>query len=185
MNKIPTNITLRGLFLLVTGAAVAFWLWKPQFKEFDASNHETWIGAGAVLLGGLALVGVPLLLVHRRKDRRRWGPGRILWFATSSASWLLWPPIVVQRARNETEGSISAICYLYGTPLMALWVMTALVAGGWVRPKRRKRVPLPWTERFGLLLGFLWACLGLYVLVYLIYGTDFAFRRNRSDFWGP
>jgi hypothetical protein len=59
---------------------------------------------------------------------------------------------------------------------MALYVTIALHAGGWLPLRRRRRHrPRSWTETFGLLLGLLWACTGLYVLG-LIYHDDL-FRR--------
>jgi hypothetical protein len=54
---------------------------------------------------------------------------------------------------------------------MALYVTISLLAGGWLRPRRLRRVRRSWTETFGLLLGLLWACTGLYVLV-LLYRQD-------------
>ena len=61
----------------------------------------------------------------------------------------------------------AGVCYFYGTPLMAVYVALALLAGGWIRPRRRRRRPLPWRERFGIVLGLAWACTGLYVLSWI------------------
>jgi hypothetical protein len=130
------------------------------------------------VLGGLSLVGVPLLLAERWRRRRGlrlpWGAGKTLWFATGTATWLMWPPIVYKRAtRGELGESTASICFAYGTPLMALYVALALLAGGWFRKSRRRRYTRrSWREAFGLLLGLLWAISGLYVL-FLIYKDDF------------
>jgi hypothetical protein len=101
-----------------------------------------------------------------------------LWFCQGTASWLLWPPVIVHQVRakpGEITGG-AAVCYLYGTPLMALYVTIALLAGGWLPlRRRRRRRPRSWTERFGLILGLIWACTGLYVL-WGIYHDDL-FRR--------
>ena len=66
---------------------------------------------------------------------------------------------------------MSAICYLYGTPLMALYVTLAMLSGGWLTKRRRKRMRRSWHETFGLLLGLAWACTGLYVLE-MLYEAD-------------
>ncbi len=63
----------------------------------------------------------------------------------------------------------------YGTPLMALYVTITLLAGGWLplRPgRRRRRARRSWTDTFGLILGLIWACTGLYILS-TIYRNDF------------
>ena len=60
-------------------------------------------------------------------------------------------------------------CFAYGTPLMAIYVGSALLFGGWIRRKgRARRRRLSWRERFGLVLGIAWAATGGYVL-FLIY----------------
>lgn len=124
-------------------------------------------------LGGLSLVGPPLLLFRRRAGYP-WGAGRFLWFSTGTAAWLLWPPIVYRRVARggPVDGGGSTICFAYGTPLMALYVTAALLAGGWLRRGRRRRAARDWRESFGLILGLAWALSGLYVL-YLIYSEDF------------
>jgi hypothetical protein len=69
---------------------------------------------------------------------------------------------------------MATVCYFYGTPLMALYVTIALLAGGWLRrPRRRRRARRSWTETFGLLLGLVWACTGLYVLATIYHGDLF------------
>jgi hypothetical protein len=87
------------------------------------------------------------------------------------ASWLLWPPLVVQRLQGKDTQSVAGICYFYGTPLMALYVTISLLAGGWLGP-RRWRGRRSWRETFGLLLALAWACTGLYILS-IIYRKDF------------
>jgi len=168
--------TIAELGLLIAGIAVAFAL----FTEAIQSTWDSEGGIGDVgefvivllgtMLGGLSLVGVPLLLwERRRRPRRRWGPGRLQWFATGAAAWLLWPPVVIRRVTDNAGDHIriAEICYFYGTPLMAVYVTLALLAGRWWRPARSRQRPrksLPWRERFGLLLGAAWACVGVYVL---------------------
>src|SRR5262249_11895757 len=115
-------------------------------------------------LGGLSLIGPPLLLLTAR--RRAWGAGRLLWFAQGTASWLLWPPFVYRKVMYSSpqSESISGVCYYYGTPLMAVYVTLALLAGGRLKRSRRRRISRSWQETFGLILGLAWACTGLYLI---------------------
>jgi hypothetical protein len=55
---------------------------------------------------------------------------------------------------------------------MAVYVTAALLAGGWLGKRRRRRLRRSWREQFGLLLGLCWACTGFYVL-YVLYREDF------------
>jgi hypothetical protein len=167
---------LRELMAFIAGLAVATWLIVPDLREQKSVGplRDVVFLVVVAALGGLALVGPPLLLTELRRRRRPWGPGKLLWFSSGMATWLLWPPIVYRRAaRGAKFGDGSAgVCFAYGTPLMALYVTAALLAGGWLRRRRRRRLALSWRERFGLILGLAWACTGLYVLG-LIYTEDF------------
>lgn len=171
------RITILELMALIAGLAVGLWLIA---SDIDAPPRmgdleDDWLKAVVVILGGLSLVGPPLLLLERcRRRGGAWGPGKFLWFAQGMASWLLWPPIVYRRLDGGKFGdSSAAICFAYGTPLMAIYVTAALLAGGWLRKKRRRRfAQRSWRERFGLVLGLAWACTGLYILC-LLYSEDF------------
>src|SRR5262245_14745914 len=95
------------LMLLIAGAALGLWLVIEDLRRVDfragpppadmSFGPWDWVIVFVLvfLLGGLSLVGPPLLLLTARK--RRWGPGRLLWFAQGTASWLLWPPVVYRR----------------------------------------------------------------------------------------
>ncbi len=165
----------------VAGLAIAFWVFREPllqawneppppgsmgFRPFFAWIDQFVYALVTVLLGGLSLAGIPLLLRDHQARPRRWGPGKTLWFAQGTAAWLLWPPVVYQKlSRPGTKESVSAICYFYGTPLMAVYMVAALWAGRSLRQKRRaERRVLCWRERFGLILGLAWACTGLYLL---------------------
>jgi hypothetical protein len=166
------------LSLLIAGIAVGFWLFGMGLRfqifgdqpEPKVNPYGVWIG----LLGGLSIVGPPLLLWERRRSKRRFGPGGILWFSQGMSAWLLWPPFVIARASSDPrlnrDSPLSAHCFAYGTPLMALYLGSALLAGGWFRRRGRARLRYSWHERFGLILGMIWACTGGYCL-YLIYGN--------------
>jgi hypothetical protein len=155
------------VMLMVAGVALGIWLILDDFRT-EIRREETNPRIEAVLLlivfvlGGVSLVGPPLLLWTAR--RRPWAAGRILWFAHGTAAWLLWPPVVYVRTVGSVQKSTSAACFFYGTPLMAVYVTLALLAGGHLRRSRRRRMYRSWQETFGLLLGLLWACTGLYLI---------------------
>ncbi len=161
------------VLVLIAGTALGFWMIGLNQKPGDDAPGA-WFGSLLWFLGGLSLVGPPLLLVEARRGRARWGAGRLLWFASGTSAWLLWPPIVARKVSGQPPAvaSEAGICFAYGTPLMALYVTLALLAGGWLRRGRRNRRSRSWRERFGLLLGLIWACTGLYMLV-AIYRNEF------------
>lgn len=159
---------------LIAGLSLGLWIILPEFREAQGfGNPEAWFGLVPFSLGGLSLVGPPLLIWARRRTSRPWGPGSLLWCTQGMASWLLWPPIVFVRAKQgNLNHSTTAGCYLYGTPLMAIYMTSALVFGGWFRKRRRRVMMRSWRERFGLGLALVWACFGLYVLS-IFYREDF------------
>lgn len=166
----PRRLAIWELCALIAGVAVGIWLLAKDVGDPAPSPYGLWIG----VLGGASIVGPPLLLGERRRRRARWGPGEVFWFSTGASAWLLWPPVVVARLRGRPAGpggpgTMGAQCFAYGTPLMAVYVGSALLFGGWIRRKgRSRRRRLSWRERFGLALGVAWAATGGYVL-YLIY----------------
>jgi hypothetical protein len=166
--------------LLIAGAALGFWLALDAVKTqtqgkpsgpVDAAAGG-WVFALVFFLGGLSLVGPPLLLLTAKK--KRWGAGRFLWFVQGTAAWLLWPPAVYHRVTSGSgsQVSMSSVCFFYGTPPMALYVTLSLLAGGHLKSSRRLRMHRSWQETFGLLLGLAWACTGLYIIS-LFYRQDF------------
>ncbi len=169
----PRRLAIWEMCLLIAGIAVGFWLFGVGQ---EGRGNGPWFGLLIGVLGGMSLVGPPILLWERRRRRRKWGPGELLWFSTGISAWLLWPPIVISKLRPPAPPRIvdpeamAEGCFLYGTPLMAVYVTSALLCGGWIRRRgRRRRRLFSWRERFGLVLGALWAATGLWVL-YLIYG---------------
>jgi hypothetical protein len=170
------RLTILDLILLIAGLAVGLWLAIGVIGGWPPENEESWLYFLIFVLGGISLIGPPLLLRERFRGRVRLGLGEWFWFCQGTAAWLLWPPIIVHRFQDKVEVGrpMAGVCYAYGTPLMALYITLALLAGGWLRPRhvrRRARGRRRWTETFGLLVGLLWACTGLYVLV-LIYRRD-------------
>ncbi len=161
------RLTVGELMLLIAGLALGLWIIAPTLRSDPrmGADEPSLLGS-AFVLGGLSLVGPPLLLIERRRRRRPWRAGKLLWFSSGMAAWLLWPPVIYNRARNgNIQQSASAVCFAYGTPLMAVYVTAALLAGGQMRRRKRRRAAeLSWRDRFGLLLGLAWACVGLYVL---------------------
>lgn len=179
------RLTIGAMAILLVGEAAALAIFLPELREgsgsFSAIGDRFHLVAG-ILLGGPSLLGVPWLLTRKVRrpgpDQGRWGPGRLHWFAHGSAAWLLWPPIVIRKAaitygqgagELRDAAGLSQICYFYGTPLMGLYMILALAAGGSLRRRRLRRAD--WFERFGLLLGLLWALLGIEVLVLVYRGA--------------
>ena len=131
------------------------------------------------VLSGFSFVGVPLLLSRLTRRRTPWGPGKVAWFSQGTAMWLLWPPIVVfQQAsqRSAHELPWSSVCWLWGTPLMGLYMTVAILTGGWLGQRGRRSLRRSWREQFGLVLSCLWACTGLYFLG-LLYWIDLVRER--------
>jgi hypothetical protein len=175
--RVPSDRMSIGVaMLLIAGAALGFWLAlgvlrakrNPNGPDEDWTN---WIFAFVFILGGLSLIGPPLLL--RTARRKRWGAGRFLWFVQGTAAWLLWPPVIYRRVTMPADQNpMSALCFFYGTPPMALYVTLTLLASGHLTRSRRRRLRRSWQETFGLLLGLAWACTGLYIIS-LFYRQDF------------
>lgn len=177
------RLGIGALMGMVAGIAVGFWIVvpsldadrdKPGLLPLRDPWDESLFFVAIAILGGLSVLGpVILLLAKGRRPRARWGPGELIWFVQGMASWLLWPPVIYGRLRGKTIGdTTSGVCWAYGTPLMAIYMVAGLTAGRWIRRRRRGRRVWSWHERFGLMLGLLWAVSGLYVL-YHLYRSDF------------
>lgn len=174
--------SLGALMVLIAASGLGFWLALPNLRENQALTALDWLEAAWTLsvgvLGGLSLVGPPLLLWESRRARRRWGPGKLHWFIQGTSSWLMWPPVLYHRFLATPQGmgpreGITQVCYFYGTPMMGLYVLIALIAGGRLRRVARRRLGPSWRERFGLAMGALWAIIGVGVLISL-YVQDLA-----------
>lgn len=174
------------LLILVTGAGIALTLCRPIWTASHGSTGEVPIEMVpfglrivVVVLGGFSLVGVPLLLAGITRRRTPWGPGKVAWFAQGLATWLLWPPIIYYQSPLHRGGPPvpwSSACWLWGTPLMGLYITLAVLAGGWFGRRGRRRMNRSWKEQFGLVLSCLWACTGLYILG-LLYWMDLLEKR--------
>jgi hypothetical protein len=175
--RVRSAPSIGALMALIAAGAFGFWMFLPvlrqeaPYRTFVEWLNFAWIISVGVL-GGLSLVGPPLLLWESKKTRRRWGPGKYHWFVQGTATWLMWPPVLYHRTLGPPGGarhqdSMNEICYFYGTPMMGLYVLVALLAGGRLRRLARRRLGPSWRERFGLVMGLLWALVGLGVLVSL------------------
>ena len=165
-----SRMTLWELMLLVAGVALG--LWTLVDRNWSFKDGDSWILLIVAILGGLSVVGPPLLLWERYHTRRPFTPGRFLWFNQGTSAWLLWPPIIHARIQHKNIGNIETnVCFFYGTPLMAVYVTMSLLLGGRLRRKSLMRRARSWRERFGLFLALAWACTGLYLLA-KIYRED-------------
>lgn len=166
------------LMLLVMGVGIALTATRSVWSlNYDPHGDPITIVPLVVrilvaVLAGLSFMAVPLLLARWTRRRTPWQPGKIAWFSQGAATWLLWPPIVVQQVRGASgDPPWSGVCWLWGTPLMGLYITCALLAGGWFGRRGRRRARRSWREQFGLILSCLWACTGLYLLG-LLYWID-------------
>ncbi len=170
------RFTILDGMALIAGLAVGIWLLVPTISNPPpGALWERLFLYATYLLGGLCLAGPPLLILERVRGGRPWFAGKLLWFSQGMASWLLFPPIVYYRGNKDNNmgsGSAGTICFAYGTPLMAVYMVAGLIAGGWLRMGRRRAIRRSFRESFGLLMGLAWACLGLYVLS-MIYRDKF------------
>jgi hypothetical protein len=181
------RLSILELLLLVTGVGVALAVSRPiwtapyDFQDGDPIQVvPVLVRVIVAVLSGFSFVGVPLLLSRLARRRTPWGPGKMAWFSQGVAAWLLWPPIVyyqlpLPRAAGS-DLSWSSVCWLWGTPLMGLYVTAAILTGGWFGRRGRRRMNRSWREQFGLILSCLWACTGLYFLG-LLYWIDL-FRKR-------
>ena len=172
----PEQLTILELMILIVGVAVGLWLVTKDVTN-SGSGANAWLCVVVGVLGGLSAIGPLLLLLELRERRIRWGAGRVLWFALGMASWLLWPPLIYHRAWGSRGLTVATgEVWVCTTPLMAIYVMFAMLAGGWIKRASRRR-QRSWREQFGLLLGIAWACTGSYIM-YTLYMADF---RNRAQ----
>src|SRR5437763_17215063 len=98
------RLTVAMVMLLIAGAALGFSMIVDELRSADLNaQRDARVGpwdyiaslVAVFVLGGLSLVGPPLLLL--RRTRRPWGGGRIVWFAQGTSPSLVWPPVEYHR----------------------------------------------------------------------------------------
>ena len=174
------RLSLLELFVLVTGVGIALAVTRQIWSAGEVHDGDPIMVVPVVVrvivavLSGFSFVGVPLLLSRLTRRRTPWGPGKVAWFSQGIAVWLLWPPIVIHQLplpQSASGAPWSSVCWLWGTPLMGLYMTAAILMGGWFGRRGRRLTNRSWREQFGLLLSCLWACTGLYLLG-LLYWID-------------
>jgi hypothetical protein len=115
----PNRLNVGMVMLQIAGVALGLWLVIPwlRARAVEAGRqpdvHE-WLLGLVFVLGGISLLGPPLLLVTARN--LRWAAGRLLWSAYGTAVWVLWPPMVYKRI--HTGGMFYSIGMSYSFDLM-------------------------------------------------------------------
>jgi hypothetical protein len=166
--------TVGALMTLIAGAAfgLALVLRVAPLVRDSGEGHSLW---WVFVMGGLSLMGPPLILMSRAGP---WREGRLLWFTLGIAAWLLWPPIVYDHIyfKNASGGTSSYFCFVYGrlpeseihfvrgSPLLAVFTALGLIFAGTFRKSRRRRIRQSWQECFGILLSIVWAVIGCYLI---------------------
>lgn len=168
-NRGARHLTLAELMLLVASVAVGLWLFLPSVKSFNWTDDETYWALAVAFLSGPSWIGPPIILWRRRHDRRR-SSGRLMWFVTGVACWGMWPAILVDRFLRQGVRVTPETCFIFVVPLMSLFLLTSLLA---IAPTRigSRHHSAWWGDLFGLLLGYAWAAVGLYVLAKLYLGN--------------
>src|SRR5262249_5444871 len=92
--KVRSAPSIGALMALIAAGAFGFWMFLPPLRqEAPYRTALEWLNFAWIfsvgVLGGLSLVGPPLLLWESRKSRRRWGPGKHHWFIQGTATWLM------------------------------------------------------------------------------------------------
>ena len=180
------QLSILELLFFVAGVGIALavtrQIWTAPYHVTDGDPIQVVpivVRVIVAVLSGFSFIGVPLLLSRLTRRRTPWGPGKVAWFSQGVATWLLWPPILyyqlpLQRSGNDMPWS--SVCWLWGTPLMGLYMTAAILAGGWFSRRGRRPTKRSFREQFGLILSCLWACTGLYLLG-LLYWIDL-FRKR-------
>jgi len=167
VDRTDGRLTILDLGLMVAGVSLGLWLVLDQLRGSSDLRGKCFIMA-VFVLGGVSVVGAPVLLWHRARGGSL-GPGELLWFFQGTAAWLLLPPIFDLRIRGKPcTGTMAMNCYLQGGPLMGSFLAISLLTGGWLRLRRGRR--RTGREVFGLLVGPAWAVMGLSVLWQIVRG---------------
>ena len=156
------RLTLGRLLILVAGVLVGLRLFLEPMNENPNYDGEYFRILYTGPLVGLSLTGPVILLANFRRVRP-FGAGRLLWFTQGIGVWLLLPPAVANVVDGGGKGDLAQACLYYCLPFVGLWFLLAAAVGGHLTRSQWRR-SAPWTERFGLYLGFAWIPLSIWVL---------------------
>ena len=164
------RLTLGESMVLIAGVAASLWMVRIGLHTFDPKSWHHWLCEADCMLWGISIVG-PILLVRERVGRRTpWSAGEWLWFVQGIAGWLFGPPYAIITIRSRGSYIFDdlpvVLAFFWTTPLIGLVAALALLAGGRFR-RRRPRRRASWKGRLGLVLGLMWAGIGVFMLVYI------------------
>lgn len=158
------RLTIFRMLVIVTTVTIGIVVYGPERAKKEAPlDFVEWgrILASSVVIG-LSLAG-PVFAVVRARTYRL-GAGGLLALTLGLGCLVMLPPAAAMRFRpNSPAFNSGAMCLYYCIPLVCLWYLAAMAAGG--RISRRSFSPaVPFSERYGLLLALLGSPLGLWLM---------------------
>jgi uncharacterized membrane protein YhaH (DUF805 family) len=165
MRRVPVirdRLTIFRILVIVTALAIGIALYLPNTIELAEVDSWRWLATTFMI--GLSLAG-PVFAFSRRRSHRL-GASGLLALTLGLGVLVMMPPAIMIRCykgEGHIEQSAVAVCLFYSMPMMSLWYLLAMTAGGRLTRRSFSRAT-PWSERYGLFLALLWSPLGMWVL---------------------
>lgn len=156
------RLTIWRMLVIVTAVAVGIAVFGPERGAQDIGAVDWWRHLTTAFMIGLSLAGPIFSLVRSRTYRL--GAGGLLALTLGLGCLVLLPPATYVRFHGSgVDNNTSIMCLYYCLPLMSLWYLAAMQAGGRISRRSFSRAA-PFSERYGLFLALLWSPLGLWLM---------------------